>query len=168
MARDLPKPRLRFPVGLVKQKNGELDPALLAAIKPYGKLYAKSAAIAWAEMRAEARKNDIALRPTSAVDTYRPLSIQTAVFRARYQLKPIPGRPVRRWNGELWYQKPNTAAAAVPGTSNHGWGLAVDIWNVGHNGRLEWLLENARRFGFAWELESEPWHIRYILGDDLP
>ena len=168
MARELPIQRLRFPVGLLKQKNGELDPALLLAIKPYGKLYAKTAAIAWAEMRAEARKADITLRPTSSVDTYRPLSVQTLVFTQRYQRKFLPGRPVKRWNGELWYQKPNTAAAAVPGTSNHGWGLAVDVWNVGQNGRIEWLLENAQRFGFSWELQSEPWHIRYVLGDDLP
>jgi LAS superfamily LD-carboxypeptidase LdcB len=58
--------------------------------------------------------------------------------------------------------------AAVPGTSNHGWGLACDVWNVGQNGRLEWLLDNAKRFGFSWEVQSEPWHIRYVLGDDLP
>jgi len=168
VARELPVERLRFPVGLVKAKNGELDPALLATIKPYGRLYATSAAIAWAEMRAEARKADVTLKPTSSFDTYRPLSVQTSVFLQRYSEKHIPGARVRRWNGKDYYQRPGVAMSAVPGTSNHGWGLACDIWNVGQNGRLEWLLENAKRFGFSWEVQSEPWHIRYVLGDDLP
>ena len=168
MARELPVQRLRFPVGLLKAKNGELPEDLLAPIKPYGRLYARSAAIAWQMMRSEAKKVDVTLRPTSTVDTYRPLSVQTALFLQRYQLEPIKGRPVRRWNGQIYYQKPGVAAAASPGTSNHGWGLAVDVWNVGQNGRLDWLLTHAKEFGFSWELQSEPWHIRYVLGDDLP
>jgi LAS superfamily LD-carboxypeptidase LdcB len=168
VARELPVERLRFPVGLLKAKNGELADELLAPVKPYGRLYAKTAAIAWAEMRNEARKSEITLRPTSTVDTYRPLSVQRAVFLQRYSEKYIPGARVRRWNGTDYYQRPGVAMAAVPGTSNHGWGLACDIWNVGQNGRLEWLLDNAKRFGFSWEVQSEPWHIRYVLGDDLP
>lgn len=168
MARELPVERLRFPVGLVKAKNGELDPSLLAAIQPYGKLYARSAAIAWQEMRNEARKADVILKPTTSVDTYRPLTVQTAVFLQRYSDKFIPGAKVRRWQGKEYFQRPGVAMAAIPGFSNHGWGLAVDVWNVGQNGRLEWLLENAARFGFSWEVQSEPWHLRFILGDDLP
>ena len=168
MARELPITRLRFPVGLVKAKNGELPDDLLSPIKPYGRLYAPSAAVAWQMMRTEARKVDVTLRATSTVDTYRPLSVQTALFLQRYQRQPIKGRPVKRWNGDLYYQKVGVAAAAVPGTSNHGWGLAVDVWNVGQNGRLDWLLDHAHEFGFSWELDSEPWHIRYVLGDSLP
>ena len=53
--------------------------------------------------------------------------------------------------------------AGVPGTSNHGWGQAVDFWNPPvseGNGELAWLRSNAGRFGFT-ELSGEPWHWNY-------
>jgi len=56
---------------------------------------------------------------------------------------------------------------AAPGTSNHNLGIAVDIWSASGK-RLEWLLANALRFGWSWELQSEPWHIRYVAGDNVP
>jgi hypothetical protein len=53
--------------------------------------------------------------------------------------------------------------AGVPGTSNHGWGQAVDFWNPpvseGHS-ELAWLRSNAARFGYT-ELSGEPWHWNY-------
>jgi cell wall-associated NlpC family hydrolase len=69
----------------------------------------------------------------------------------------------------LYGQKP--ALAAVPGTSNHGWGLAVDLC-----GGIEsfgtapyaWMVANAGRFGFlhpTWadpgNGREEPWHWEY-------
>jgi LAS superfamily LD-carboxypeptidase LdcB len=59
------------------------------------------------------------------------------------------------------------APLAVPGTSNHNLGIAVDIANASGK-RLEWMLANAHKYGFSWELQSEPWHIRYVAGDDIP
>ena len=59
------------------------------------------------------------------------------------------------------------APMATPATSNHGWGLAVDVWSA--NGkRLDWMLQNCDKYGFSWEVQSEPWHIRYVCGDILP
>lgn len=47
--------------------------------------------------------------------------------------------------------------AAVPGTSNHGWGTAVDL-NVRSNpGAFQWLQTNAARYGFN-NIPREPWH----------
>jgi LAS superfamily LD-carboxypeptidase LdcB len=69
----------------------------------------------------------------------------------------------------LYGQKP--ALAAVPGTSNHGWGLAVDL--CGGIERFDtpqytWLKANAGRFGFLhpdWAEpgrgREEPWHWEY-------
>lgn len=63
--------------------------------------------------------------------------------------------------------------AAVPGTSSHGQGLAVDInsWVYGSSSstdRHRWLRENAPRFGWSWELvgkpSGEPWHFNYVGG----
>jgi LAS superfamily LD-carboxypeptidase LdcB len=60
---------------------------------------------------------------------------------------------------------------ATPGTSNHGWGTAVDLAGpLSRFGTTEhdWLLENARQFGWdlpAWAhptgSKPEPWHWEY-------
>ncbi|MFC7876178.1 M15 family metallopeptidase [Isoptericola sp. NPDC057391] len=56
--------------------------------------------------------------------------------------------------------------AATPGTSNHGWGLAVDLCPETYAGeRYSWLAENAPAFGWdnpPWARPGgskyEPWH----------
>jgi LAS superfamily LD-carboxypeptidase LdcB len=69
----------------------------------------------------------------------------------------------------LYGQKP--ALAAVPGTSNHGWGLAVDlcggIESFGTR-QYAWMVANAGRFGWLhpeWadpgNGREEPWHWEY-------
>lgn len=69
----------------------------------------------------------------------------------------------------LYQQKPGLAA--VPGTSNHGWALAVDLCggaeSFGTPAEL-WLRANAGRYGWihpAWaepySLRAEPWHWEY-------
>ena len=48
--------------------------------------------------------------------------------------------------------------AAQPGTSNHGWGSAVDLnFKVGKGNALEWLKKNAATYGFT-NIAREPWH----------
>jgi cell wall-associated NlpC family hydrolase len=69
----------------------------------------------------------------------------------------------------LYGAKP--ALAAVPGTSNHGWGLAVDVCGGAQSfGTPEygWLAANAGRFGWTnppWARpgrgREEPWHWEY-------
>ncbi len=69
----------------------------------------------------------------------------------------------------LYGEKP--ALAAVPGTSNHGWGLAVDLCGgieTFGTARYAWLAANAGRFGFlhpTWadpgNGREEPWHWEY-------
>lgn len=46
--------------------------------------------------------------------------------------------------------------AAVPGTSNHGWGLAVDVDVSGD--AYGWLTANAGRFGWWQPMSDETWH----------
>ena len=63
------------------------------------------------------------------------------------------------------------ALAAVPGTSNHGWGLAVDLCGgIERFGTAQyaWMVANAGRFGFlhpTWadpgRGREEPWHWEY-------
>lgn len=64
---------------------------------------------------------------------------------------------------------------ATPGTSVHGWGLAIDVWDS--NGQVlgcssiefEWMQLTAPRFGWVhpgWaacgQLGAEPWHWEYV------
>jgi zinc D-Ala-D-Ala carboxypeptidase len=50
--------------------------------------------------------------------------------------------------------------AATPGTSNHGWGMAVDA-DVSDPATLTWIRANGWRFGFVEAVPREPWHWEY-------
>lgn len=73
---------------------------------------------------------------------------------------------------EYFYQCYRTCAcnscapAAKPGYSNHQMGRAVDIamWPGVH----DWLLANAKRFGFIATVKSEPWHWELRKGAKPP
>ena len=64
--------------------------------------------------------------------------------------------------------------AATPGTSNHGWGLAVDLCTAEtrNSDVYTWLTENGPIFGWTnpgWALRTgvgpyEPWHWEYLPG----
>jgi len=48
---------------------------------------------------------------------------------------------------------------APPGTSNHGWGRAIDMYpkNV-----QQWIKSNGTKYGWCWgEAKSEPWHFTF-------
>lgn len=46
--------------------------------------------------------------------------------------------------------------AATPGTSDHGWGMSLDLDL--DNRALAWMRANAGRYGFAEDVPREPWH----------
>jgi hypothetical protein len=64
--------------------------------------------------------------------------------------------------------------AATPGTSNHGWGLAVDLCSAESRTStvLTWLFDNAPLYGWEnppWAQRGgsgpyEPWHWEYVPG----
>ncbi|MFF1530956.1 D-alanyl-D-alanine carboxypeptidase family protein [Cellulomonas sp. NPDC058312] len=49
--------------------------------------------------------------------------------------------------------------AAQPGTSPHGWGVAVDLDL--DDAAQKWMRANAGRFGFVEDTPREPWHWVY-------
>ncbi|WP_460445443.1 M15 family metallopeptidase [Angustibacter aerolatus] len=66
--------------------------------------------------------------------------------------------------------------AARPGTSNHGWGLAVDVCkgpDDPSSARYRWMRAHAPAFGWdnpAWarpggSSRTEPWHWEYVKGE---
>lgn len=169
------------PADLSGQTNGQLDRSLLRDVGPRkGWQLHHLAARAWEALRAAALRDGIVLSYSG--NPYRDFAGQESLFRSRYTTDGPTAldKSGRVWNGVRWYRH-RGAPAAVPGTSNHGWGLAVDValdadgdldfdWPVKALDRktLNWLVENAPRFGWSWELKSEPWHIRYVVGDAVP
>jgi LAS superfamily LD-carboxypeptidase LdcB len=158
---------VRLPADLRGIKPGELPPYLLRAIRPYGQLH-PLAAQAWEALRKAAHADGIRpFKPTSFADTYRTLATQRAGFLARYTTAPIQTTSVRTYEGVKYYLKPGMAPMATPGTSVHNIALAVDVSEASGD-RLKWMLANCDDYGWCWELQSEPWHIRYYTGDKVP
>lgn len=162
----LPVMDVKLPDALSGHKNGRLPADLLVSVPdptggPTVRLVAP-AARAWRALVAAAATAGHVLQVTSS---YRSYADQERLFRERYTTEVLLGRPSRTWDGRRWYLRPGMATAAVPGTSNHGLGIAVDKRND-NPAAHEWLLTNAGKFGWSWELQSEPWHLRYVSGDD--
>jgi LAS superfamily LD-carboxypeptidase LdcB len=173
---DYPVLPIIMPSDLKGQKNGELNPSLLRSIQaPNGQLHSL-AATAWNCLQLAAYFDGIELKHVGA---YRPMSEQVKLFNSRYQETPTGRTPqvTRTYQGKTWFLKKGMAPAGTPSTSNHGWGLAIDVASASGK-RLAWLLgdgfmtSNALKFGFSWEVKSganaEAWHIRYVCGDKLP
>jgi hypothetical protein len=103
------------------------------------------ASLALDKLLAAATHDNIKLRINSA---YRTFSDQSRVYKQ---------------NCSRGKCKPPTAS---PGTSNHGFGLAVDLANNGGTKlatsmpEYTWVAENASRFGFK-RIASEAWHWEY-------
>jgi hypothetical protein len=124
--------------------NGRLTSAELSPIAGGGYLR-RDAAAAWNAMAAEARKRglgNIAVKgPDSAYRTY-----DRQVYWRSY-----------------WCSRGVCGNAAVPGTSNHGWGIAVDIDT--------WVVNVITAIGseFGWRKACsdalwEPWHYKWCGG----
>ena len=122
--------------------NGRLPEAVLAPIA--GGQLDRAAAAAWNAMNVEARAGGVELRPTGSMSSYRTYAQQVYLYDL-----------YRSGRGNL---------AAVPGTSNHGWGLAVDLATTEMRSMLDRI---GRKYGWAKEWSdaaSEWWHIKYRPG----
>lgn len=125
-------------------ENGRLDTSLLVSIGNGHKLE-KNSASAYLRMVEAARLNGISWTVT---DSYRTYEVQ-------YRLAQPP--PV----GKGLYSQ--GGLAAYPGTSNHGFGTAVDLGggaNSSGTPQNNWLVQNANKFGF-YTIPREPWHWEY-------
>ena len=118
-------------------ENGRLDTNMLTSIGGNHKLI-DPAAQAYKRMVQAAAADGIEWTIT---DSYRTYEAQVDVARRK----------------GLYSQG---GLAAEPGTSNHGWGKAVDLGGGANNNRTpenNWLRANAPRFGFT-TIAREPWH----------
>lgn len=169
----------------IRGRNGKLGPCQLTPVHFPGRgwlsMYS-TAARAWTWVAAICKAETGAdLTAVSAGDVYRSYEMQLRVFEQRYTPTYVPVRNVLvdgrgGPDGKRWYKRRGVAAVASPGTSNHGYGLAIDVavWNgrdvvgITSSAAYTWLLGNAESLGFSWEVQAEPWHLRYCLGDEVP
>jgi len=162
---------VKFCKHLVGKKPSEISEDILKKCSGGGKMEL-CAADAWNAMVLAAAKDNVVLKPTSIGDQYRSIEQQTRSFLQRYQKEPVTNSKTRTWNNVKWWLKKGFAPLAAPNDdaktcSRHMLGLAVDVANA--NGKiLGWLLENETKYGFSHEIQSEPWHIRYVAGNKIP
>jgi peptidoglycan hydrolase-like protein with peptidoglycan-binding domain len=118
--------------------NGSLSPTELAPI-PGGQL-AVEAAGGW---NASGGPADHGLRPGGPNSSYRLKS------------------PASRYGTQEWFWLHQPPLAAYPGTSNHGWGKAIDLEATWMRG---WIDDHGSAFGWRkTEAFSEWWHVNYVL-----
>lgn len=188
----LPIVPVRMPSSLQGQENGKLPSTLLAEIGVPGALMEKTAARSFRAMLAEMRKGGFNPRQ---VGHYRTFQQQLNLFVSRYEptslstFNATPSSRRKQWNDAgkygynsvYWVKKlingSYPATAATPGSSNHGFGLAIDLAeeydtdsapDAIRSQWVQWLVNNASRYGISAELQSEPWHWRYVAGDSIP
>lgn len=140
--------------GSLSGKNGELNVNQLTVVAAVGNngYLQKEAAVAWALMVNEARKdpnnrmNAFSLK--GSISGYRSIDDQRLLFK--------------QYGGD-------TNRVAYPGKSNHGMGLAVDlnvsVFGQQQEGRgttyeVNWLANNAQRYGFTPYLNKDNPHFK--------
>jgi hypothetical protein len=129
--------KLEPPAELAAYGNGRI-PA--QALEPIGvgdhRLWAPAAA-SFRQMRADAAASGVQIGVT---DSYRDYGTQVSLAQRK----------------GLYSQG---GLAAAPGSSNHGWGMALDLDLDG--AAQSWMRENAWRYGFVEDTPREPWHWGY-------
>jgi hypothetical protein len=121
--------------------NGNLDQAQLVSVGQGNHKLQPSAAAAYEAMVQAAKQDGVSW---SITDSYRSYASQVKVAQEK----------------GLYSQG---GLAARPGTSNHGWGTALDLGggaNSKGTKQNDWLMANAGRFGFS-TIPREPWHWEY-------
>jgi hypothetical protein len=145
-------------------ENGRLPAVALEVVSTHGAYECRvattgGAAEAWMALVEAATADGLEIEGGGC---YRSYDEQLAVWRARRCF--IPGN----CDGDPF---PPTAE---PGTSVHGWGLAIDVWGRGDvtlgclSGEFLWMQINAPTFGWVHPIwaqcgkdSAEPWHWEY-------
>jgi len=103
-----------------------------------------------------------------AADAYGKMA---AAYRAHFGTRLCITDSYRAYEAQVAAQRKKPALAADPGTSNHGWALAVDLCGGANDfgtPQHTWLKANAPRFGWRqppWATRAganpEPWHWEF-------
>lgn len=125
-------------------ENGKLPASELAPIEQGQLAVDNYCASSWNAMNVEARALGQELYPTGSMSSYRTYDQQVYLYEQ--------------------YLNGTGALAAVPGTSNHGWGLAVDVATQDMRAMIDHI---GRKYGWAKEWSDAPsewWHLKYKSG----
>lgn len=122
------------PVDLAAYGNGKVPATALTPIGVGRHRMWTPAAKAFTAMQAAAAKDGVRIGVT---DSYRSYAEQVDVARRK----------------GLYSQG---GLAARPGTSEHGWGLSLDLDLSGK--ALAWMRQHAHEHGFSENVPREPWH----------
>lgn len=124
---------------------------MLKAIDNQGHQLALEAADAWLRLVASAT----AAGHTVLISTaYRDAAEQRRLYQNYVHA-------VADWErGGRMGQKPTPVA--MPGSSKHESGLAVDVHVAAYPQLLAWLRLNAAAYGFKETVSREPWHWEYV------
>jgi hypothetical protein len=127
----------------VAYQNGKLPDSALTGITQGRLAIEDSCAASWNTMNITARAHGCELRPTGSMSSYRTYDQQVQLYQNYLD------------GGSL---------AAQPGTSNHGWGLAVDVATQDMRAMIDRI---GRQYGWAKEWSDAPsewWHLKYRAG----
>jgi D-alanyl-D-alanine carboxypeptidase len=106
-------------------------------------------------------------------DAASSLAEMNLAFRAKFGRDMCVTDAYRTLAEQRVLKRQKGGMAAVPGKSNHGWGLAIDLCSTDTRGEIfAWIQENGGIYGWenpAWALRSgsgpfEPWHWEYTRG----
>jgi zinc D-Ala-D-Ala carboxypeptidase len=125
------------PVALAAYGNGKIPSSALAEVGSTGHRLWAPAAESLEQLIRDAAKDGVTIGIT---DSYRSYESQV----------DLAGRKGLYSQGGL---------AAVPGTSDHGWGMAVDL-DLDSTAQA-WMRANGSRYGFVEDTPREPWHWAY-------
>lgn len=164
--------------GGLTYSNGNVPAAILAQLDAQPDAFLRrDAAASWNRGRVDV------LAQTGITLTVRgwnrTLAEQITFFLRNYQPQATGDGPfddVRWWQGTR-YVRFQGASVAIPGTSNHGWGLAVDVADYGGVGdfnhpRRVRTFPILERHGWT-DTEGrdpktlEPWHLVYVPSRDV-
>ena len=96
---------------------------------------------------------------TKITETYRSYADQVKLFVERYRVQLFGSGAygdVRWWKGKRYVRVSGLGMAAIPGTSVHGSGNAIDC----DDPMRTWLREHPQ-YGWKFTIASEPWHCEY-------
>lgn len=104
-------------------------------------------------------------------DAAAAFTVLTGAYAAAFGREACVTDSYRTFAGQVGLYRSKPALAAVPGTSNHGWGMAVDLCGGAQSfatAEYAWLVANAPRLGWSnphWarrgQGREEPWHWEF-------